>query len=284
MKIVFSDLDKTLLNDEHFISDKNLLAIHDLLNHHVKVCFATGRSYNNIKKLLLDKYDLHIPVISLNGAQIYLEDGSLLRKEPLNKDDAKNIIQICERQKLIYVLSTQNKTYTRRLNNLMDNLYHLGKMKSDDINMILKGMQIYYDIFYHYPTFDEQNIDEILQNDLYKIEIVTHKKQVLDIIKEQYSDKFYMASSADANLEINNINVNKGNAIKYLKNYYHITDNDMYAIGDNDNDLEMLQCVGHPIVVSNATHKVKQKAEIMVSSYDNDGFSELAKMIINHDI
>ncbi|MCD8028128.1 MAG: HAD family hydrolase [Erysipelotrichaceae bacterium] len=284
MKIVFTDLDKTLLNDHHLISDNNLKAIKDLINYNIKACFASGRSYNNIKELLLNRYDLHIPVISLNGAQIYLEDGTLLKKVPLNKDNVKNIIQICEKYKLIYALSTQNKTYTRSLDNLMENLYHLGLMKSNDIHTILRGMQIYYDIFYHYPAFNDQFIDEILKEDLYKIEIVTHKSEVLDMIRNHYSDKFYMASSADANLEINNINVNKGHAIKYLCHYYHINNNDIYGIGDNDNDLEMLQCVGHPIVVANATDNVKQKAEIIVSSYDHDGFSELAQMILNHEI
>ncbi len=284
MKIVFTDLDKTLLNDQHLISDNNLKAIQDLMNHHIKVCFASGRSYNNIKELLLDRYDLHIPIISLNGAQIYLEDGTLLRKEPLDNENAQDIIQICEKHKLIYALSTQNKTYTRSLDNLMENLYYLGKMKSDDIQTILKGMQIYYDIFYHYPTFDEQFLDEILKDDIYKIEIITHKSDVLDMIKYQYLNKLYMASSADANLEINNIHVNKGHALQYLCHYYRINKNDIYGIGDNDNDLEMLQCVGHPIAVSNATDKVKQKAEMIVSSYDHDGFSELAKMILNNDI
>ncbi|MCD7809671.1 MAG: HAD-IIB family hydrolase, partial [Erysipelotrichaceae bacterium] len=149
---------------------------------------------------------------------------------------------------------------------------------------ILKGMQIYYDIFYHYPTFDNQKLNEILKEDIYKIEIVTHQSDILNMIKNQYSDKFYMASSADANLEINNIHVNKGNAIKYLMNYYHLNINDMYGIGDNDNDLEMLQCVGHPIAVSNGTDKVKAKAQYIVSSYDNDGFNELAKMILNQEI
>ncbi|MCD7892616.1 MAG: HAD family hydrolase [Erysipelotrichaceae bacterium] len=284
MKIVFTDLDKTLLNDNHLISIQNLETIHDLMNHDIKVCFASGRSYNNIKELLLDRYDLHIPVISLNGAQIYLEDGTLLKKDPLNKKDAKEIIQICEENKLIYVLSSQNKTYTRSLDNLMENLYHLGKMKSDDIHVILKGMQIYYDIFYHYPTFDDKLIDDILKDDLYKIEIVTHKNEVLNMIKHQYSNKFYIASSADANLEINNIHVNKGNAIEYLMNYYQVDNHNVYGIGDNDNDLEMLQSVGHPIAVLNATNKVKEKAEFIVSSYDDDGFSELGKRILNNEI
>ena len=57
-KLIVTDLDKTLLNDDQLISEKNIKAIYDLLDNNVKVIFASGRSYENIKTEILEKISL----------------------------------------------------------------------------------------------------------------------------------------------------------------------------------------------------------------------------------
>lgn len=64
-KIIFTDLDKTLLTAQHEISEENLKALYQLQNKGFIVVFASGRSYNDIKINLLEKYHLQIPVIAL---------------------------------------------------------------------------------------------------------------------------------------------------------------------------------------------------------------------------
>ena len=85
-KIIFTDLDKTLLTAQHEISEENLKALYQLQNKGFIVVFASGRSYNDIKINLLEKYHLQIPVIALNGAQIYLQDGFLLANMPIKEN------------------------------------------------------------------------------------------------------------------------------------------------------------------------------------------------------
>ena len=76
--LFFTDLDKTLLNDEHEISKNNLQAIQTLLSNDIEVVFASGRSYKDIKENILKRYNLQLPVIALNGAQIYSREGRII--------------------------------------------------------------------------------------------------------------------------------------------------------------------------------------------------------------
>lgn len=109
--LFFTDLDKTLLNDSHQISLENFQAIKKLQTNNMIVVLASGRSYQDIKKNILDKYQLKLPVIALNGAQIYNENEQLLKNNVLNNIDLKRFFDICNKQDCFYLLYDQNNTY-----------------------------------------------------------------------------------------------------------------------------------------------------------------------------
>lgn len=142
--LFFTDLDKTLLNDSHQISLENFQAIKKLQTNNMIVVLASGRSYQDIKKNILDKYQLKLPVIALNGAQIYNENEQLLKNNVLNNIDLKRFFDICNKQDCFYLLYDQNNTYYHQVTNLIKNLYSLAQIKSNEIDTILMGMQIYY--------------------------------------------------------------------------------------------------------------------------------------------
>lgn len=285
-KIIVTDLDKTLLNDDQLISEKNIKAIYDLLDNNVKVIFASGRSYENIKIEILEKYHLNLPVASLNGAQIYIEDGILVQKYPINNPIIEKIINLCDKHDVFYLIFTENNTYANYMPNLIKSLYLLAKTKSDNIETILKGMQIYYNLFYKYELLNDDIKFKIKNGDteIYKMEIITHDKNFLNEICGIIPQNLNITSSSNVNLEITQDNITKANAINFFSKYYNINKENIYAIGDNLNDLEMIEEVGCGIAVANAIEEVKDKANLIVGSYDNDGFYEMAKKILKNEI
>lgn len=73
----------------------------------------------------------------------------------------------------------------------------------------------------------------------------------------------------------------KGTACQYLYQYLHIEKEDSYAFGDGQNDIEMLQLVGHGIAMKNATKEIQEIADDVTDTVDNDGISKAFKKYFN---
>lgn len=89
-----------------------------------------------------------------------------------------------------------------------------------------------------------------------------------------------MTASSDINLEITSNEATKGNGVIFLSQYYDIEIKNTFAIGDNYNDLEMLQTVNYKIAVKNAEKKIKQLADYVSDSYDLNGFAKAAVKVL----
>ncbi|WP_294580045.1 HAD family hydrolase [uncultured Thomasclavelia sp.] len=280
--LFFTDLDKTLLNDSHQISLENFQAIKKLQTNNMIVVLASGRSYQDIKKNILDKYQLKLPVIALNGAQIYNENEQLLKNNVLNNIDLKRFFDICNKQDCFYLLYDQNNTYYHQVTNLIKNLYSLAQIKSNEIDTILMGMQIYYNIIYSHHRLDPQLKRQFItyNHDLFKIEVISHDQKFLNQLKSNFTGNLKMTASSDINLEITSNEATKGNGVIFLSQYYDIEIKNTFAIGDNYNDLEMLQTVNYKIAVKNAEKKIKQLADYVSDSYDLNGFAKAAVKVL----
>ena len=84
-------------------------------------------------------------------------------------------------------------------------------------------------------------------------------------------NKVKVTSSVIDNIEINTINTNKGNALKKLIEIIGINLKETAAIGDNNNDIEMIEEVGIGIVMGNASDDIKIKADLITLSNDEGG-------------
>lgn len=77
IKLIASDMDGTLLNSKHKISNKNLEAIKKAQEMGIKFTIATGRMYEDVKPLL-DECDLICQCIVLNGGEYIDEKGKVI--------------------------------------------------------------------------------------------------------------------------------------------------------------------------------------------------------------
>jgi Cof subfamily protein (haloacid dehalogenase superfamily) len=90
-------------------------------------------------------------------------------------------------------------------------------------------------------------------------------------------------SSGQMNIEVMDVNGNKGNALKIMAEYYGISLADTVAIGDNFNDIPMLKVAGFSIAMGNADPAVKQLCNFVTLSNAENGVSyAIDKFILNH--
>ena len=103
------------------------------------------------------------------------------------------------------------------------------------------------------------------------IDLYDHSR--LDAFCESISDwaanKIQCMFSNDYYLEMFVKDAGKGNAVRYVCDYFHVPLSDAYAAGDAPNDISMIEAAGCGIAMKNADIKVKKAADV-ITEYDND--------------
>ena len=111
IKLIASDMDGTLLNSDHTISEGNIEAIRKAQELGVKLTIATGRSYDQVKPIA-DKFNLNCEFILMNGAEYRNEQGEILESITIGKDKLKDIIEIMEKEDLSIEIFSSNGILT----------------------------------------------------------------------------------------------------------------------------------------------------------------------------
>ena len=110
-----------------------------------------------------------------------------------------------------------------------------------------------------------------------KILCMCDPDDILDI-ENKLKDNFpelQIAKSSNTLIEINNGGVSKATAIQTFCQSMHIDINHVMAIGDNYNDLTMLESVGYPVVMDNAPLVIKEQFRNHTSSNNDDGVAQV---------
>lgn len=262
IKLVATDLDDSLLRSDLTISSKNLKAIEFLKQNGVIFILATGRPYPSIKRYS-EELRVYYPVITYQGALVYdpKNDKKLYGCE-IEPDDAKRLIKLARDNDLHVHIYIDNIWYVEVFNHKVEYYKNLTGLEP-----ILAG---------DFLEFIDRPVTKVLFFD-------EHEK--LHRIRNELPSEFYkifnIMFSKPFFLEFTNINVSKGNALKFLADYYQLKKDEIMAIGDGDNDISMIEYAGVGVAVSNATDKLKQAADFITLDNEHDGFAYAIEKIFN---
>ncbi|NLK62576.1 MAG: HAD family phosphatase [Fusobacteria bacterium] len=251
IKAIFIDLDGTLLNTEKKISELNKKVIKKLIEKGISVHIATGRSYYSMKSYK-DELGLDTEIICYNGAKII--DG--LTEETINEillkeDVSKKIIEI------------------GRKNNIHMNVFQNEKLYVENENEIIQNYKITSSINYNIKNFNTFNNYEFLK--IMFIDENSILKKVEKEIRAVLSNEVYLAYSRSTYLEILDKNVSKGGAVGVVIDRRKLKKEETMAIGDAENDIEMLDIVGTPVCMGNADENIKNRYKNIAPSNDESG-------------
>lgn len=243
-KLFLFDVDGTL-SYNGIIPESAVLALDTLRQKGYKVMLATGRCLGQLKDVLsIVKID---GAIICNGGYAFLDDVTIF-ESPVAKKLLIDLFEICK-------------------NNDIGSAY-LGKdffktaSKSENIRLLNEAFSIAL------PEFDDKLFKE---NNVYSLGIYT-KNDISEIIKKYDMLKF--VNVAYGVYDVFNNNVNKASALKILKNNYEI-----YAFGDNDNDIEMLKAADFSFAMNNGSKNAKNSAKYIADDAFNDGIYKALKDI-----
>ena len=109
----------------------------------------------------------------------------------------------------------------------------------------------------------------------HKIQIIGETDEVIaieQILKEKFPHLSICRSHANF-LEVMHKSATKGNAVRFLEDYFHVKMEECVAFGDNFNDLDMLESVGLGVAMGNAPDEIKQAANRVTTSHNDDGIA-----------
>ena len=269
-KIIFSDLDKTLIIDNH-IPDFNLKAIKKARELGVKFVISTGRDFALVTSLLKELDILNAEnefTVCCSGSKIYE-----------NKDN-----------KLIYLKYLKD--------DIVEEIFEFGKNYPDIFIIFdtLEGVYIYndkkIDIKHEFGTYKYTKLEtlkDIKDSKIIRIVFSCKNGPYLIKIQEDIRNKKLFEGKVDSFLtqnqflEFNVAGVNKGEALKWLCDYLKIDINESIAIGDSFNDESMIKIAGLGACVKSADDEIKKISKyVCEKDYFEGGVQEvIEKFVIN---
>ena len=263
-KLAVFDLDGTLLNSKHQVSKENLEAINMLRENNIKVVIATGRS-NELLKPYVKALSITEDVITCNGTVIGHPSKEVMFYEDIvPKEQVRKALNMCleyDHQFLVYT----SKAILAREN---------------DWNIFIKEKNVLSNNSFNVNFIGIDNIDEIINNhNVNKILIIERnndKYQQLSKRVESYIEVSH-TQSAKAHVDIGPLNNSKGNAVKILCKHFDIKLEEVIAFGDQMNDISMISIVGFGVAMGNAIDKVKEIADFVTLTNDENGVAYAIK-------
>lgn len=237
-KMIVSDLDGTLFNEEHKLSEYTKKVIKKLGKKEILFFLATGRHYSDVIKL---KDELGLPPsysVSCNGARVHGINGELLIKHNIEDKIANEILCMEDFNNLEGGACTDEKIYLLNLKNFNKHA-ETARLPLE----IYKGNKS--------PVKDIIKIFYLSDN----TEILN---QTAKMIQNKWANYVDVVFSHEKCLEIIPKNISKGYAIREIAKVENIELKDILAFGDGFNDMEMLSIVGKGLIMGNASENLKK--------------------------
>lgn len=267
IEAVVIDLDGTLLNEKHSLSDKNKEIIRKTMEQGVKVFLATGKTRASAESIIA-ALALDTPGVYVQGLILYNPDGSIRNQSVLDKVAARRVIQYADSEGFTVIAYSGNRLLTKRLNKTAKEIAEFGEPMPEAVGSLVN----------HIDTVPMHKII-IWDDDTRRLRGLRWQ------LDQQVGDQVSFTESAVlSNLEILPKGASKGKGVKTLMNQMNIVPEKVMAIGDANNDIEMLKYAGFAVAMGNASDALKAVADEVVSTNDADGVAEaLEKFVLKKE-
>lgn len=260
--VLISDMDGTLLNSKKEIAETDRRAIEKFMSLGGKFTIATGRTIQSFH-CYYDMLDLRMPLIMYNGAAIY------------DKADDKVLYTVA--------LPMEAKRLTHEIIDAMpqvggeilkaDGIYVFRNNDYEKLHTKLCMVEPYY-----------SDLDEVSEGDWLKVLFAMAPEDIPMmelLVKQKGYDTVSFVRSSDIFYEMLPLGITKGTALEEYRRLDGMSDYTFVAIGDYDNDIDMLVKADLGACPANAEDSVKEAADLVLeNSCDTGAVAELVEYII----
>lgn len=265
IKLIGLDLDGTLLNSNKVFTEYSRQVIAEAIRQGVIVLPATGRPVCGIPKEIMEFPGIRY-ALTANGARVLdMKEDQVLYERLMSYEDGKKLLEIFKKYDVFLEAYFDGAGYAD-----MESLKHIDKYMpvapmARYLSSTRRPVENVYDFFCreHRPT---DKIQALFAN-------LEEKEAALKEAKEQVPGIEYTGALFN-NIEANAKDARKGIALVKLGEILGIPREQIMACGDGSNDVEMIQEAGFGVAMANAIEPVKQAADYVTLSNDEDGVAK----------
>lgn len=260
-KLIAVDMDDTLLDSSLNISERVMEAVRKVREKGIHITLATGRMFRSAKPYA-EKLGINVPLITYQGALVKnaLSEEVLMHR-PVPLDLARQVVAVIKEYGYHINLYVNDNLYVEKMTPEAELYQKISRIKAHPVGDLLEFIQ-------EPPTkvlavADEQKIDVLLRE-----------------VKPLFGSQLHITKSKPQFLEFSHPRATKGDALAMLAEQIGAGQHEVMAIGDGYNDVEMLKYAGLGVVVANARDEIKELADYVAPSNDEDGVAYVLEKFV----
>ena len=270
IKLFAMDLDGTSLDNNSILRKETIDALKKLDENGIKFVFTSGRAMPSVR-YLMSLTGIDNPFVTNNGALAMINKEKPIYTKGIDDKKIKELINFSENNELSYQFYDVDTYYSNRIR--PERFNHLKKYCQYGMN---------YQVNFSFSTNPLKELNNRKNNAL-KFQIfpdVEKKEEKIMVLEKVKELDLYATSSNDKVIEIMEKNVNKFNGISEIGSFLGINKNEIAAIGDQDNDIPMLENSILSFAMGNSIDKVKEVCDYTVSTNENFGLVEAINIVL----
>lgn len=267
IRLIALDLDDTLLDSDLRVPPSTQAVIREARQRGIIVTLATGRMFRSALPYA-QELGITAPLITYNGALVREPEpgGVTLSHRPIPLEAAREVVALCQREGLSLNVYLEDTLYVAEINEAVAYYLSIAQVTPQvvgDLMLFLdraaKGVG---------PT---------------KLLICAAEEEIafwLPHLQRRYGAKLHLTRSKARFIEILAPGVNKGVGLAFLTSHLGLTPAQVMAVGDGENDREMLRFAGLAVAVGNAPPHIQTEADYVTASPAAYGVAEAIERLV----
>ena len=260
-KMLAVDLDGTLLDENHQLTKRVRSALYQVADAGVQVVIATGRMFQSAAKIV-EEIGMDLPMVTYNGALIRSGlSGRTFHHQKLDTDAARKFVALMRAESVEPLAYIEDELYVETETETTRKYAEITKVRLNyvgNLEAYIKSAPTMLLFMGDVPTID----------------------YLLPQMQKEYGREFYITRSFPTFMEIMKVGVSKAAALEALASDLGIDRTDIIAIGDNYNDMEMIEYAGLGVAVGNAADGLKAIADYTAEANNGEAVIEVIEKFI----
>lgn len=265
-RLIVSDLDGTLLRDDHTISEYTKSVIRKASGQGIDFMLATGRIFGGARKYAREM-DLNTPVLACNGALMKESSGKLLYGKPLLDSTLEEVFRELTDRRLYFHCYAEETFYTKEIAGSLASFYAFNNNQPKEDR---------------FPMMEIDPVDLIGKDTIYKVlakcEGEENRKELYNCLAAIPGTS--VTVSWENSFDICADEVSKSSAIDRYAREKGIQPSEIICFGDNYNDIDMIRYAGLGIAPENAVSALKEAADYVTCSNNEDGVAKAIEKFV----